>query len=143
MTLENQKHIDAPPSIVWSVTEDIERWPLWTPTMESIKRLDDGPFDVGSTALIKQPGLPESAWRVTALSKGKGFTWEARVRGMRMVATHELIPADAGTTSILRVELSGLVAFLLGPLIRASIRASLEKENAGLKAECEALVASQ
>lgn len=137
MKLENRKLIDAPPSIVWRVTENIERWPHWTPTMNSVTRLDDGPFDVGSTARIKQPGLPEAEWRVTALTRGESFTWEARVRGMHLVATHEMAPSGDGTLSVLRVDISGIAAVLLWPLIRISVRKALEKENAGLKAECE------
>ena len=137
MKLENRKQIDAAQSDVWSVTENIERWPQWTPTVDSVKRLDDGPFDVGSVALLKQPGLPATEWRVTAMTRGQGFTWEARSRGIRMVATHELVPTGIGTESILRIEMSGLAAILMWPLIRASVRKSLEQENAGLKAECE------
>jgi hypothetical protein len=143
MMLENQKHIDAPQSIVWSVTENIQRWPQWTPTVENVKRLDDEPFGVGSTALIKQPGLPEAEWRVTELTKGEGFTWEARILGIRTVATHELAPVGTGTRSILRIEMFGIAAALLWPLIRASAQKSLEQENAGLKAECEALATSR
>jgi hypothetical protein len=59
-----------------------------------------------------------------------------------MVATHELIPVGTGTKSTLRIEMSGIAAVLLWPLIRASVQKSLEQENAGLKAECEALQAS-
>lgn len=142
MKLENQKLIDAPMSIVWSVTEDVERWPQWTPTVQKVKRLDEGPFGVGSTALIKQPGLPEAKWRVTALTPGEGFTWETRIRGIHFVATHELRSSAAGTSSVLRIELFGVVATLLWPFIRGSARRSLEKEHASLKANCEALAAS-
>ena len=140
MKLENQKHIDAPKSIVWSVTEDVERWPEWTPTVESIKRLDEGPFTVGSTALIKQPGMSEAKWRVTALAVGEGFSWETSIRGIHIVATHEMSTADGGTQSVLRVETSGIVAVLMWPLIRVSAPRSLAQENAALKAHCEALV---
>ncbi len=138
MKIENQKQIDAPQSIVWRVTEDIERWPQWTSSVETVKRLDDGPFDVGSTALIKQPGLPEAEWRVTALTQGDGFTWQTRIRGIRMVGTHELTPSGTGTKSVLRVEMFGIAAALLWPLIRSSAHKSLEQENTGLKAESEA-----
>ena len=141
MKLENQKQINAPKSIVWSVTEDVERWPQWTPTAKNVKRLDEGPFQVGSAVLIKQPGLPEAQWRVTALTPGEGFTWETRIRGIRFVASHELTSSGAGTSSVLRIEMFGGVAALLWPFIRVSARRSLEKENAGLKAKCEALAA--
>ena len=39
--------IDAPPSLVWQVTTDIDRWPDWTPTVDEARRLDDGPFTLG------------------------------------------------------------------------------------------------
>ena len=141
--MENQKQIDAPKSTVWSVTEDVEGWTQWTPTVQTIKRLDEGAFDVGSKALIKQPGLPEAEWRVTALNPGDGFTWETRVRGIRMVATHEVKSSGTDTSNVLRIEMFGIIAALLWPFIRGSVRKSLEKENAGLKAKCEALATSQ
>ncbi len=103
MKLENVVHIDAPQEVVWAVTEDIERWPEWTPSVESVTRIDHGQFDVGSAALIKQPGLPEAKWFVTAFTRGERFTWESRVRGIRMIATHEIRNAASGTQSVLRV----------------------------------------
>ena len=138
MRIEHAIHIDAPPSVVWAVTEDVERWPEWTPTMDDVKRVDAGPFDVGSSARIKQPGLPEAVWSVTDLVRGERFTWTTRVRGIRMRATHELSPHDSGTRSVLRLEMSGLVAALLAPFVHRSVRRALERENSGLKARCEA-----
>ena len=142
MIIENQKQIAAPKSIVWKVTVDVERWPQWTPTVESVTRLDVGQFGVGSAALIKQPGLPAAKWRVTEFSEGDGFTWETRVRGMHIVGTHSLMSSGAETTSILRIDIRGFVAVLLWPLIRGAARKSLERENAGLKVKCEALATS-
>ncbi len=138
MKLENAKYIGASPSIVWRATEDVERWPQWTARFETVRRLDDGQFDVGSKVRIKQPGLPETEWRVTALTRGDGFTWETRIRGMRVIASHELTPSGAGTQNVLRIEMLGVVAVLMWPLIRPPLRKSLEQENAGLKTICEA-----
>jgi len=139
---ENVIRIEASPEIVWAVTEEIERWPEWTPTMASIKRLDQGRFDMGSRARIKQPGLPEATWVVTALTRGERLTWESHMRGLRLIATHEIRAAETGTQSVLRVEISGLVARLLWPLLRFSTRRALHQENAGLKARCEAVGSS-
>lgn len=139
MKLEHATCINAPRSVVWSVTLDIERWPQWTPTVTSIERLDEGVFRRGSRALIKQPGLPAAEWVVTDLTPEERFTWESYVRGIHMIATHELTTQVAGTQSVLRLEMSGVVARLLWPLIRFSVRKSLQRENAGLKARCEAM----
>ncbi len=138
MKLENTIYIGASPSIVWKATEDVERWPQWTASVETVRRLDNGQFDVGSKVRIKQPGLPETEWRVTALTRGDGFTWETRIRGMRVIASHELTPSGAGTQNVLRIEMLGVVAVLMWPLVRPPLRKSLEQENAGLKTICEA-----
>ena len=138
LKLESVLHIDAPLDVVWAVTEDVERWPEWTPTVESVRRVSQGSFEIGSTALLKLPGLPASTWTVTALSRGKRFAWESRVRGTRMVATHEMRAADGGTESVVSIEMFGPVALLLWPLMRVFGRRRLEQENAGLKGRCEA-----
>ena len=139
MKLESAILIAAPRSIVWDVTIDVEGWPQWAPTFSSVKRLDDGPFDVGSSALIKQPGLPRAKWVVTSLTQGERFTWESRIRGIHMIATHELKTHQTGIQNILRVELRGLVTLPLWPLICISAGQSLQRENAGLKSKCEAI----
>ena len=55
MMIENQKLIAAPGSIVWGVSVDVERWPEWTPTVESVTRLDDiGDLAHASKVLVVQ-----------------------------------------------------------------------------------------
>jgi uncharacterized membrane protein len=135
--VEHALYIEAAPEAVWAVTEDVERWPDWTPTMESVRRVDPGRFDVGSSAAIKQPGMPETIWIVTEMVRGESFSWSSRVRGIAMRATHELSAEGGGTRSLLRVEMSGVVAVLLWPLLRGAVRRALELENSGLKSRCE------
>lgn len=137
MKLENVIQIDAPPDVVWATTVDVERWPEWTPTVETVKREDQGEFAVGSAALIKQPGLPEARWVVTSLTPGERFTWETRVRGIHIIGTHEIRTVPKGSESVLRLELSGIVVWLLWPLIRSRSGKALIQENAGLKTWCE------
>lgn len=141
MRIEDSIDIDAPPEAVWSVTADLERWPEWTPTVNAVTRLDGGRLAVGSAARLQQPGLPEAEWVVTEVSAGRRFTWQTRVRGIGMVATHLIEPRGAATRNVLRIELSGLVAFTLWPLIRSRLREALRQENAGLKRRCEAIAA--
>ena len=137
MRVEHVIEIDATPPVVWAVTVDVERWPEWTPTMTSVEREDDGPLRVGSRARIEQPGLPQAVWTVTELRDGERFTWETRVRGMNLVATHELAAAEGGTRNALRVQVEGFLARLFWLIIRRSLRRALAQENEGLKRRCE------
>ena len=65
MRVDDVIHIDAPPEVVWAVTQDVGRWPEWTPTVTAVTRVDQGPFGLGSVARIKQPLQPQAPWVVT------------------------------------------------------------------------------
>jgi hypothetical protein len=130
MRVESVIQINAPQEVVWAVTVDFACWPEWTPTMESVKRLDAGPLCVGSVARIKQPRLPEAEWRVTALTLGKRFTWETRVRGIHMVASHELSATDGGTRNLLRLERSIFSRSSTSPAVATGVASiALPREN--------------
>ena len=104
---ETSRHIDAPPRSVWEVMYDVARWPEWTPTIDRVERLDDGPLQVGSRTEVHQPRLPRATWRVTDVADGRSFTWEATGPGLRTVARHEVVPDGAGSVLRLSIEQSG------------------------------------
>lgn len=137
MVLEDTIEIDASRDRVWQVTIDVEAWPKWAPAMEKIRREDSGEFKMGSTALIKQKQMPEMRWTVTEINPGHHFSWQARVRGIDMVATHIITPSERGVTNLLRIEMQSLLIKLLGPLIKTLVAYSLKEENKGLKQYCE------
>jgi len=138
MKVEHIIEMSAPAETVWAVTTDINTWPDWTPTVDKATRQDEGPFAVGSYARLKQPGMPEAIWEVTSLTPGQGFVWEAHIGGMHFIATHHTSPTATGCTNLLGLELKGVLAFLLWPLIKRQMRKTLATENNGLKACCEA-----
>lgn len=104
---ETSHHIDAPVEAVWAVLFDVARWQEWTPTIDSVERLDDGPFVVGSRARVRQPKLPRAEWEVTEVVDGRSFTWEATGPGMRTIARHEVVPDADGCRVTLSIEQTG------------------------------------
>lgn len=129
--------IAAPPATVWGVMSDIERWHEWTPSITSIRRINAGPFRIGARARVHQPKLPAADWIVTALQDGRGFDWESRAPGVRVVARHVIEPASGGSRVTLSVQYSGIVGDLIGRLTGSLNRRYIALEADGLKRRAE------
>ena len=65
--------VKAPAETVWDLFTDVERWPQMTKSIDEARRIDGGPLRVGSEAIIKQPRLPRTRWKVTELQPGHSF----------------------------------------------------------------------
>jgi hypothetical protein len=137
LTFSTGVEIDAAPARVWAVMTDVERWPEWTASVISVKRLDTGPFRVGSRARVRQLRLFAADWDVTALDPEKGFTWVTRSPGLVVFGHHRLEPAGAGTRVHLQVDFTGSLGPLVGRLMGRLNRRFLALEAAGLKRRSE------
>lgn len=128
------RHIDAPTGPVWEVLSDVARWPEWTPTVDSVGRLDDGPFGVGSRARIRQPKLPRAVWEVTEVVPGGSFTWEAKGPGMKTIGRQEVVPDGAGSTVTLSIEQTGPMGAVAALVWRQLTQRYIELEAESLDA---------
>ena len=122
--------IAAPPSKVWTVMADVERWPEWTPTVTQVQRLDRGSLTVGSRLRIHQPRLPPAVWQVSELQEGRSFTWINRSPAVRITAKHSVEPLANGARAKLSLNFAGL----LGPLV-ARLTRGLNERYLALEAE--------
>lgn len=129
--------INAPPDRVFRIMADVEKWPEWTRTVTSIKRLDAGPLKVGSRARVKQPKLITAVWTVTRLEPGRGFAWVSRSPGVRVTGGHWTEPNGTGTRLTLSLLFEGLLAPLAAWMFRGLNEKYLNIEAAGLKRTCE------
>lgn len=129
--------IHVPPSHVWKVMSEVEKWPVWTPSVRKIRRLDKGEFAVGSRAVVYQPKLPPALWRVTELNAERDFTWVSSVPGVHIIAHHSIEPVPEGSIVMLSVQYKGLLAPVLSRLTAGITSQYLEFEAGGLKNECE------
>lgn len=129
--------IDAPPDRVWEVMSDVERWHEWTQSVTRVKRLDDGPFTVGSRVMIRQPRFPPALWKVEEIVAGRDFTWVSVSPGLRVIGRHGVEPVGGGSRATLSLELQGLFGGLFGRLIQGITERYLAYEANGLKARSE------
>lgn len=134
--------VAAPAETLWKVLIDVEAWPKITESMTSVERLDDGPFRVGSTARVRQPGLPPMVWRVTELEEGRSFTWQANTPGVVTTAWHRIEPADSNSRLTLEIEQTGPFAAIAGLLLGRRTRRFVEMEAAGLRDRAQTIAAS-
>ena len=133
--------IEAPVDRVWEVLRDVERWPEWTSTVTSVRRLDDGPLAVGSRARIEQPRIPPTEYVVTELEPSRSFTWVATGPGVRTTARHLLEALGTGGTRVtLAVEQAGLLGAVMGRFYRRLTDRYLATEAEGIKARSEGRV---
>ncbi len=137
--IEHSTEIAAPIELVWKLTENVESWPEFVPTMHRVKRLDSGPLTLKSAATISQPRQPETTWIVTALDAPTMFAWESKRMGLRLRASHELETVGYATRNTLAVELSGWAAGLMTKLVGGKIAEAIAAENRGFKARAEEL----
>jgi len=129
--------VPAPPARVFEVMADVERWHEWTPSVTSLKRLDAGPFLIGSRAVIKQPKFPQALWTVTSIEKGRSFTWENRAPGIRVIARHSVEATASGSRVTLSLRYQGLLARILAHLTRNITNRYLKMEADGLSARAQ------
>ena len=137
MRFENTIEIDAPVERVWALTTDVEAWPQITPTMTKVERLDDGPFRTTSRARVKQPGQRTKVWTVTSFGPDHSFTWEARLFGAQMTATHTVTANGSGSSNRLVLDMTGPGSGLVGRLVGRQISKALATENASFKRAAE------
>jgi hypothetical protein len=111
---------------------DVARWHDWTPTITSVERLDDGPFQVGSRAKVRQPKLPQAVWEVTEVVDGRSFTWQATGPGMTTIAHHEVVPDGTGSKVTLSIEQTGPMGAVAAFVWRGLTQRYIELEAASL-----------
>ncbi|GAB2965732.1 SRPBCC family protein [Amycolatopsis acidiphila] len=138
MRYETSVRIHAPAELVWTVLRDVADWPAWTSTVDELHRLDDGPLAVGNKARLKQPKMNTLVWEVTELEPDRSFVWRTGGPGYGVVAGHYVTPDDdSGSRAVLTLEMTGLLAPLLGLLTGARSRRYVDTEAASLKRRCE------
>ncbi|MFG1906035.1 SRPBCC family protein [Kribbella sp. NPDC048928] len=133
MRFDHSTTIQAPPERVWEVFSNVERWPDWTPTVDSVERLDDGRLHLGARTRIRQPKLAVAVWEVTKFEDGQYFEWVSTAPGMRTTGGHRVISTPDGTVATATIIQEGPLAWLLGRLYAGLTRNYIATETEKLK----------
>ena len=131
--IETSIDIAAPIDLVWAITTNVRSWPEWTPTVSTVKPVDDGPMGVGSSYLVKQPLQREALWQVTQFDPGHKFAWEQQTGRQRFKAMHILETFENITRSTLLLESASHGNNFLELILRPVLLGALKTENRSLK----------
>lgn len=129
--------VDATPEQVWQLFADMQRWPEMTKSISEVRRLDSGPLQVGSEAIVKQPRLPRARWRVTELEPGHFFTWETTNGGVTAVGGHIVEATGLGSEIILTLRMHGPMARLMYAFLGRLSQRNLAMEIEGFRRTAE------
>lgn len=123
------------PEQVWPVIADISGW---AKVDHNIARIDvDGPPAVGTCFRLKPRGGPTLKFEVAAFDPPMTYADLCRMPGAAMITRHRLLPpAKEGepTRIVVEIKVTGLLAWLWGPIAAA-------KHAAGLPAQTERILA--
>jgi uncharacterized membrane protein len=138
MRFDHSTTVNAPAERVWAVFSDVAHWPDWTPTVDSVERLDEGALRVGARTRIRQPKLPVAVWEVTELKDGEYFEWVSRAPGIKTTGGHRVVSTPEGTVATATIIQEGLLGWLFGRLYAKLTRNYLQLETENLKRVSEA-----
>jgi hypothetical protein len=132
--------VRASPAAIWNVLADVERWPVWTPTILQVDPLTPGGLRVGARYRVTQPKLRPAIYEVTECKPNAAFTWVQKAPGATLVADHRFTAADAtGTELELSFATAGLLGGILGRKYGKLIAEYVATEALSLKTHCEAV----
>lgn len=131
MQIEHRMSVNTPPESIFRIYEDVSRWNTWDPDTKSA--MIQGPFQAGSSGKLTPAKGNTVPMVLTEVVKNKSFTVESKIPLFRMVFEHELHTKGKTTDVIHRVTFSGLLSFVLGPIIAKQINAGLPVTLSNLK----------
>lgn len=135
MQVEHRITIAASAETIFRIYEDVQNWHTWDPdTKQAVLR---GPFRVGSLGRITPPKGMTVPMLLTQVEPGKCFTVESKIPLFRMLFEHELVPVAGATEVIHRVTFSGLLSYVLGPMLSKQLNAGLPVTLGNLKVLAE------
>ncbi|MER6605396.1 SRPBCC family protein [Streptomyces sp. NPDC000927] len=132
--------IHAPLRTIWKLQTDVERWPSWQDSVETVERLDHGPFRQGSafrwtTPVPPNPATPATELEITStveqIGRGSCIRWTGPAvgEGLRIDGIHVWNVTEVGGGVRVSTEETHT-----GPQVDANVPAATEILRQGLEA---------
>ena len=102
------------PEAIWAVLADIDNWPRWDTSMESVSL--QGPFAVGTRVTMTPTGQDPITSVIAAITDNEFYADETDMGDVTLRFSHALtrLP-DGGTRIVHRLEVAGPKADEIGP----------------------------
>lgn len=126
----------AAPEHVWACWSTPLRWPQWDVGIKQVTSV--GPFERGSRGTIKPAKGPRTAFVLTTVEEGVGFTTMSPLPLATLALSHRLMRVDGGTQLTHAVTITGLAAPLFARLIGRRLVAGLPDAMRSLAGLAEA-----
>lgn len=140
--IRTEIEISAPPSKVWSIITDIDKWQEWSPIINASQGQAVLGEELSITMVSEQVGEdgPKYSPVIIDLKEHKYFHWRAHML-VGFVFTNDKIfkleETDAGTHLVHIETFRGLMASLMAGSVDKNVPAMLDSMNAALKAQAE------
>ena len=105
-THEHTAETALAPETIWTVLKDIDNWPRWDTSMETVTL--EGPFKVGARVTMTPTGQEPITSVITAITENEFYADETDLGDVILRFSHTLTRrADGGTRITHRLEITG------------------------------------
>ena len=136
--IKTEIEISAPPSKVWSIMSDINKWQEWSPIIKESHGMASAGSELSITMIGKEQGKdgPEYNPVITELNEPYYFRWQAHMMAGFIFTNYkifELEETSSGTRLIHREQFKGLLAPIFCGQMEKGVPPMLNSMNRALK----------
>jgi hypothetical protein len=111
---------------IWQLMADVDNWKTWDDTVEKSKL--NGPFEAGSTFLLRPKGGPNVNIKLVDVQPQKYFKDETRFPLAKMHGEHWYEETSKGLKITVTMTMRGPLSFLWNKLVMKGIVGGLEQD---------------
>ena len=135
LIIKHTVQTSASPKGVWHIWQDVANWNTWDPGIEYSSIT--GPFQTGTTGILKPKAGPVVHTKLTHVEPVKKFIDEAKLPLAKIIVTHYLTQMEDKTFVTHQIEMKGPLAFLFAFIIGREMKKNLPHEMMAMVKKAE------